>query len=210
MMPASVCADTFTFGWVDAMAARDKVGSICSADGNVIIECKCGTKQTPSNSSLTQLCARTGETFTWGCRFQGTMAENAQYWCVPFGSALACDVCGCKDVKSDTAWTSIGNSRVSREVQTATSSEYSCSVTTSIEYACNTGSYRSAGSGLSMTCSPCPQQLGSAPSTSKIGNLSITGCYIPAKTSFSDDTGTGTYVHNCYYSEDLSNAELSN
>ncbi len=203
MMPASVFADTFTFDWVDAMAARDRVGSVCSADGNVIIECKCGTKQTPSNPSLTQLCARTGETFTWGCRFQGAMSENTQYWCVPFGSATACDVCGCKDVKSDSAWKELSNNRVSREVQTATSSGYSCTVTTSTEYACDAGYYHSAGSGLSITCNPCPQLLGSAPSTSKIGNRSITGCYIPANTSFSDDTGSGIYIDRCYHEEDL-------
>ncbi len=50
-------------------------------------------------------------------------------------------------------------------------------------------------------CTRCPSSGGGYGTTSSPGATSVTECYIPDGTSFSDDKGSGTYTDNCYYSE---------
>ena len=57
------------------------------------------------------------------------------------------------------------------------------------QYKCN---YEYYGTGKS--CTACPNG-----GTSPAGSTSITQCYIPAGTAFSDTTGNGTYTGNCNY-----------
>lgn len=45
------------------------------------------------------------------------------------------------------------------------------------------------------TCQPCPNS-----GKSTAGSTSITSCYLPSGTTFSDSTGSGTYSDKCYYS----------
>lgn len=49
-------------------------------------------------------------------------------------------------------------------------------------------------------CNTCPPS-GSVDGRSDGGATSITGCYIPAGTSGSDETGNFTYAEKCYYSK---------
>jgi len=77
----------------------------------------------------------------------------------------------------------------------------SCVATTKTYTACKSGYYLTDG-----VCKPCLIDLNTgdlyANVTSPDGNTGPqTVCYIPAGTSFSDDTGSGTYASNCNYSE---------
>lgn len=51
------------------------------------------------------------------------------------------------------------------------------------------------------TCTRCPASGGVYGTTAAAGATSITECYIPSGTTFSDDTGSGTYTNACYYTE---------
>ena len=68
----------------------------------------------------------------------------------------------------------------------------------SIEYRCAVGYYGNPTSGSS-GCSRCPSSGGTYGTTASAGSTSITSCYIPSGTSFSDSTGSGRYTGNCYY-----------
>ena len=60
---------------------------------------------------------------------------------------------------------------------------------------CNKGYYKSGSS-----CTRCPASGGTYGTTSGTGATSITECYLPSGTSFSDSYGSGTYTSDCYYS----------
>lgn len=100
-------------------------------------------------------------------------------------------------------WTYIGNYRVSHSYGSSSavrSGEWSATVSIEkeTEYGCADGYYQSAGSGATMTCSPCPAS-GDVTGKSEVGNTSITGCYIPSGNKFDDNTGSGVYTDSCYY-----------
>ena len=67
---------------------------------------------------------------------------------------------------------------------------------------CNKGFYReqTIGRGTQYICSRCPSSGGVYGTTASTGATAITQCYLPSGTEFSDDTGSGTYTGNCYYS----------
>jgi len=69
----------------------------------------------------------------------------------------------------------------------------------STEYRCAVGYYGSSSNGTS-GCTRCPSSGGIYGTTASAGSTSITSCYIPSGTSFSDSTGSGRYTSNCYYS----------
>lgn len=73
-----------------------------------------------------------------------------------------------------------------------------CTVT-SYKYRCAAGYYGSSSNGTS-GCTRCPRYDNGLYGTSEAGSKFITNCYIPAGTSFSDTTGTGTYTAKCSYS----------
>ena len=50
-------------------------------------------------------------------------------------------------------------------------------------------------------CKQCPSSGGVAGKSVVGSNTSITGCYIPSGSSFSDSTGSGVYTNNCYWKE---------
>ena len=57
-------------------------------------------------------------------------------------------------------------------------------------------SFRSAVFGAVGACTACPDG-----GTSSAGATSVTQCYIPTTTTFTDSIGTYNYSENCYYSE---------
>lgn len=59
---------------------------------------------------------------------------------------------------------------------------------------CEAGTY---AADTSDKCIPCPDGGTTAEGATKI----ILQCYIPSGTQFDDDTGSGVYSDNCYYSE---------
>lgn len=118
-----------------------------------------------------------------------------------------CAFCDSGPVDTLPVWVESGANRVSRSIwesvgeHVSDSDNWSCDfdVSETVEYGCSAGYYQSSGTGASMTCSRCPSS-GGIYGTNSIGTTSITSCYIPSGTSFSDDSGSGTYTGNCYYS----------
>ncbi len=66
--------------------------------------------------------------------------------------------------------------------------------------ACPIGSYKNIA-GASASCTGCPKYDGVNATTASTASDSITDCYIPASSSFSDSTGTWQCSGNFYYSE---------
>lgn len=62
-------------------------------------------------------------------------------------------------------------------------------------FSCNKGYYKNGS-----LCSRCPASGGVYGTTSGTGATAITECYIPADSTFSDSTGSGTYNGDCFYS----------
>ena len=125
---------------------------------------------------------------------------DTHYYC-DVGGESACSFCAC--YSHYTNWSTIGNNRLSRQYINIDESDYEeCKSTTSTEYGCAAGYYKSAGSGSTMTCSRCPSSNGIY-GTNAAGTTDITTCYIPSGSTyrFSDDTGSGTakLTSNCYY-----------
>lgn len=73
----------------------------------------------------------------------------------------------------------------------------SCSTAT---YKCAVGYYGSPKNTLS-GCTRCPASGGVYGTTAAAGATSITKCYLPSGTAFSDTAGSGEYTGNCYYVE---------
>lgn len=136
------------------------------------------------------------------------VTDGVLYHCYP-GDSTDCIQYGPWETRPDeiTDWTPIGENRVGRgTVYDAVNitGDFSCNVTYTLsEYGCANGFYSTnASAEENMTCTPCPQITNTSTQyTSALGNTSITGCYIPSGASFSDNTGSGTYTNNCYYSE---------
>jgi hypothetical protein len=74
---------------------------------------------------------------------------------------------------------------------TACPEHASCDGTGNTIFSCNMGYYKS-GSG----CAPCPD--GGMTAT---GGQAIDNCYLPAGSSFDDDSGTFQMTNRCYYSK---------
>jgi len=106
-------------------------------------------------------------------------SNNSCYQC---GAALECVNC------DSTNWASAGAGSESRINAVCDTNTGLCSKTT--EYRCIAGYY---GSGKS--CSSCPNG-----GTSRLGdNSTISRCYLPDGTGFSDSTGSGVIDDDCYY-----------
>ncbi|MDE6481767.1 MAG: hypothetical protein K2L25_03050 [Alphaproteobacteria bacterium] len=72
-----------------------------------------------------------------------------------------------------------------------------CSAAT---YKCAVGYYGSPKN-ASSGCTRCPASGGVYGTTGAAGATSITECYLPSGTAFSDAAGSGEYTGNCYYVE---------
>ena len=117
-----------------------------------------------------------------------------------------CDIPNKGEVISD--WGELGNNIVGRTLcgdvggddVFASENNWTCDVdfTAEYEYGCAAGYYQSAGTGASMTCTRCPSS-GGVYGTNSVGTTAITSCYMPSGSSFSETSGSGTYIGNCYY-----------
>jgi len=61
-------------------------------------------------------------------------------------------------------------------------------------FSCAKGYYKDG-----TVCARCPSSGGIYGTTASTGATSITSCYLPSGTTFSDSTGSGTYTSDCYY-----------
>ena len=162
-----------------------------------LIRCYCGSTNCNTNLTMNlKTCAGTYAQNSSDPCYVNT-ANGWGYFC-DNSSIDACFFCAMTDTTSSwTITTPYTKHIVKRTVFTHdTSNRYECPASTSkTKYGCEKGyyTYDSTGS-TSMTCNKCPNT-----GTSENGNLAITGCYIPAEGTFSDDTGSGTVTDKCYY-----------
>lgn len=94
-----------------------------------------------------------------------------------------------------TSWTSAGTGAQSRKY---------CSTSTSLgvmQCRCIANYYGtpSYSGGKCTGCTPCPSDDSGNDGVSPVASTSVTACYIAANTNFTDSTGSGTYVGQCYY-----------
>lgn len=61
---------------------------------------------------------------------------------------------------------------------------------------CSIGYYNDGSTDI---CHQCPSYNGGYGTTADSGTVDITDCYIPAGTTFNDETGSWTYTQNCNY-----------
>ena len=105
--------------------------------------------------------------------------------CAPSSYLCPSSVQTCPEECPNLSWTALsGNPKA----ETRCNSDYQC------EYRCAAGYY---GSGVN--CTQCPSSGGITGTSVAGDNATITKCYIPSGTSFSDSTGSGTYTNNCYW-----------
>lgn len=114
-----------------------------------------------------------------GCRNMTTTVKQC---------CTACDTC-----TSDDDFTAV-NTGYERKAVRSCDCTFGCRAIYS--YRCAAGYYGASLNGTS-GCTACPNG-----GTSVAGsNTSITSCYLPAGTKFSDTSGSGEYTENCHYTE---------
>ena len=186
----------WALGGVDYYAGN--AGDVCytHTDSHVVYSCECDWNVTqyyecPGDDGCGTRVNQDGsyETvcYVLDCRLAGDVANDYARFCWEAGAPSACDACGCTN--SSSTWTSTGSgNRVKRTVTSVSDGNYSCTSSTTTEYGCAAGYYKSAGSGSSMTCTACPSG-----GTSVDGNSSgIGACCMAAGSSFTDTKGTYT------------------
>ncbi|MDE6250537.1 MAG: hypothetical protein K2M34_02800 [Alphaproteobacteria bacterium] len=130
------------------------------------------------------------ETYTCGCTSNSECGNNN--YCNN-GTCVGCSGCSnCNNGDWITLGSIPGATHQRRQLK-------NCNCNTCLdggyEYRCVSGYYGSPSNATS-GCTQCP-----TPGTSANGATSITSCYIPSGTTFSDTSGSGTYTANCYYSQ---------
>lgn len=164
-------------------------GQACYTDHSdyIVYDCQCNSTVVSHYSTCP------GDDGVPECRLEGSSSDGYTRFCW-LKNYNICDTCGCTN--STSSWTSTGSgNRVKRTNTTVSDGYYSCTSSSTTEYGCAAGYYKSAGSGSSMTCTKCPSG-----GTSAIGNSSgIGACYMPAGSTFTDDKGTYTCGGNAYY-----------
>lgn len=218
ILPMPLYADTFS-GLSNCLkdsaftaTGADYLGCNCSSDahyGARTIYCGCR-----ENSALYQQSSAacvSGQSFSTACMlpYGGGVEYAPGTFCYAFDvyhseeglhHGSVCGYCGCED---GDAWYSLNqeNNVVKSQPMEYTSATYACigTATGPAQYGCEAGYYSSKGSGESMTCTLCPS-LGTRRGNSEIGNVNVTGCYVPKNTNFTDESGTYHFTSDCYYS----------
>ena len=108
--------------------------------------------------------------------------------------------CECSNCSDTASWTNKGTGYQQRTKKTCSCSTGSAVCSTSTVYRCAVGYYGTTTNGTS-GCTQCPtpsESSAGASSTSNAGNnSSISRCYIPESTSYSDGTGKYAFECNC-------------
>ncbi len=106
--------------------------------------------------------------------------------------------CTCSNCTSDTSWSAGSTGYQKQTTRWCECYAGTPTCNTSTEYRCAVGYYGSSTNGSS-GCARCPASSGTYGTTASAGTTSVSGCYIPAGSSFSDSTGSGTYTRDCAY-----------
>lgn len=150
------------------------VSSSCSYDSSCTstLTCNCSTSST-------------GSTNKYG--IVATTTQKQDVYCVGQTAYSQC-VAGTTTYKCASGY--YGTATSLSAGCTACPANATCAGGNGSTFRCNANYYKSGAA-----CQPCPNGGKSA-----AGATSITSCYLPSGTTFSDSTGSGTYTENCYYS----------
>lgn len=114
---------------------------------------------------------------------------------------ICCETCSASTCVSDTTYSGIGDGYEVKTIREC--SECNGCVGEDL-LRCAAGYY---GDGYN-TCTQCPKSTETNTyGTSSPGSTSITGCYIPDGTAFSNTTGRGKFTANCNYSNIVSSID---
>lgn len=103
----------------------------------------------------------------------------------------------CINCVSDVTWTRVTTLSPYEKKTTRTCNCGTCVENTA--YRCAIGYWGSSTNGTS-GCTRCPRdEGGNYGTTAAAGSTVVTACYIDSGKTFTDATGTGTYVGDCYY-----------
>lgn len=114
------------------------------------------------------------------------------YYCKSDNCTLTPSYCSGKN----TGWVA-GNTGYQKNT-TYTFDDVACACDSSTVYRCADGFWGASINGTT-GCTRC-LALNGIYGQSSAGSTVITSCYMPSGAAFSDDTGTGAYNENCYYS----------
>ncbi len=160
------------------------------------------TEQRPSGANCSgyiKKCYENGIfTHCFGCQGKGiisvkTYTDPIYSNCTVTYNTCECPACEGNCSPSKPYWYAASTGYEMRDTATCNCGE----CVKGAEYRCAAGYYgspKTAGTG----CTKCPSSGGVA-GQSAAGSTTITSCYIPSGSSFSDSTGSGTYTGNCYY-----------
>ncbi|MDE5615701.1 MAG: hypothetical protein K2I81_02615 [Alphaproteobacteria bacterium] len=113
----------------------------------------------------------------------------------PSGGGLVRCTCSPGTVSYKCASGYYGTATSAQSGCTACPGNATCSGGNGSVFRCNVGYYKNGTS-----CTRCPASGGVYGTTAGAGATSVTECYLPSGTAFSDASGSGTYEGNCYYS----------
>lgn len=193
--------------------------SIGTGSGNIapveIISCQATT--CPSNTTTlpvlminpncltygaTECYTSGGKTYTFkpcaSCPSGYTLKKIAIEHCGLFQEQFMSCECVCSDCTSDSSYTDAGTGYQKKINRNCNCSSGTATCTTTTVYQCAVGYYGSSTNGTS-GCTRCPSSGGTYGTTDAAGSKSITNCYIPSGTEFSDTSGIGNYTGKCYY-----------
>lgn len=153
----------------------------CLATGS-----KC-TYDSSCSSTLTCECDTLDNGFTNKYGIIVTTTKKPEAYCVGQTAYSRC-VAGTTTYKCASGY--YGTATSASAGCTACPANATCAGGNGSTFICKANYYKSGAA-----CQPCPNS-----GKSTAGSTSITSCYLPSGTTFSDSTGSGTYSDKCYYS----------
>lgn len=177
-------------------------GSVVAASCIICADDSFGTP--PSNcSSYTPYCMSDGVTFvdsTCSTCSSGYTRTSSSGNCsnMPYYSCVESSSGGSSSGSSCTTTTWSDTKTVGYQVRTYCATSTSLGV---LQYRCAANYYGTAkySGGTYSGCEECPYDESGNAGKSDAGSTVVTACYIAANTSFTDSTGSGTYVGQCNY-----------
>lgn len=144
-------------------------------------------------------CDITGTSYACGAGYYGTATSSST------GCTACPDNATCAGGNGSTFTCNSGYIKLNSNPTVCTKCPDNAEICTMGTIYCKAGYYLDGD-----TCEQCPLYVkpgngimadSLSPGSSPQGSTSITDCYIPSGTAFSDETGVGTYDGDCYYEE---------
>ncbi|MBD5388982.1 hypothetical protein HDR63_01875 [bacterium] len=186
-------------GWATAATTGSCTATACTGVSMVMPSTCPGTSTAKcfrdSNGTIIQFADCSYATCSSGLVKQNVPISQITENCSKTTTTIStcCISCSTSTCTSDTTYSAYG-SAYERKATRSCNCSSGCVAT--YTYRCAAGYYGSPG-GSASGCSRCPDG-----GTSAVGSTSVTSCYMPAGSTFSDTTGNGDYTDKCSYVDD--------